>query len=148
MTQALETSTATRPFDQARADAFVGKVVGDTVGLATTAMASIGDRLGFFKDLARSGPSTSDGLAMRTGTHERYVREWLGAMANAGYVEYDPASARYALPPEHVPVLALETGPVFFGGVHEEFLGLLGPFEKLLGHIRAGGGLNLDDYPD
>jgi hypothetical protein len=111
-------------------------------------MASIDDRLGLFKDLASSGPSTSAELAMRTDTHERYVREWLGAMANAGYLDYDPASARYALPPEHAPVLAQETGPVFFGGVHEEFVGLLGSFEKLLGHIRAGGGLSLDDYPD
>src|SRR5436853_5668326 len=119
MTQTLETSTATRPFDQARADAFVGKVVGDTVGLATTAMASIGDRLGLFKDLARNGPSTSAELAMRTGTHERYVREWLGAMANGGYLEYVPATRRYTLPPEHAPVLAQETGPGFFGGLHE-----------------------------
>src|ERR1043166_906087 len=139
MTPAVETATTTaaRPFDQARADAFVGKVVSDTVGLATTAMASIGDRLGLFKDLARNGRSTSMELAVRTGTHERYVREWLGAMANAGYLDYEPSSGRYTLPPEHAPVLAQETGPVFFGGVHEEFVGLLGSFEKLLGHIRA-----------
>jgi SAM-dependent methyltransferase len=147
MTQTVETSSATREFDQARADAFVGKVLGDTVGLATTAMASIGDRLGLFKDLAASGASTSAELASRTGTQERYVREWLGAMANAGYLEYDPPSGRYVLPPEHIPVLAREAGPVFFGGVHEEFVGLLGSFEKLLGHIRAGGGLTLEEYP-
>jgi hypothetical protein len=134
-------------FDQARADAFVGKVLGDTVGLATTAMASLGDRLGFFKELARSGATTSVELAQRTGTQERYVREWLGAMANAGYLDYDPTSVRYALPPEHAPVLAQEAGPVFFGGVHEEFVGLLASFEKLLVHVRAGGGLGLDDYP-
>src|SRR5215471_19907919 len=112
-------------FDQTRADAFVGKVLGDTVGLATSAMASLGDRLGFFKDLAHSGATTSVELAQRTGTQERYVREWLAAMANAGYLEYDPSSMRYALPPEHAPVLAQEAGPVFFGGVHEEFVGLL-----------------------
>ena len=147
MTQTIETSTANRAFDQARADAFIGKVLGDTVGLATTAMASIGDRLGFFRDLADSGASTSVELASRTGTQERYVREWLGAMANAGYLEYDPSNGRFTLPPEHVPVLAQEAGPVFFGGVHQEFVGLLGPFEKLLGHIRAGGGLALEDYP-
>src|SRR5438874_831043 len=148
MTHTIEQSAASRPFDQARADAFVGKVVGDTVGLATTAMASAGDRLGLFKDLASNGPSTSAELAARTGTHERYVREWLGAMANAGYLEYEPASKRYTLPAEHAPVLAQETGPVFFGGVQEEFVDLLVSFDKLLGHIRAGGGLNLDDYPD
>jgi 2-polyprenyl-3-methyl-5-hydroxy-6-metoxy-1,4-benzoquinol methylase len=147
MTQTLEPSAITRPFDQARADAFVGRVVGDTVGLATTAMASAGDRLGLFKDLAANGPGTSAELAERTGTHERYVREWLGAMANAGYLEYESASMRYTLPAEHAPVLAQETGPVFFGGVHEEFVGLLGSFEKLLGHMRSGGGLGPEDYP-
>ena len=45
-------------------------------------------------------------------------------------------------------MLAQEAGPVFFGGVHEEFVGLLASFEKLLGHIRSGGGLSLEDYPD
>src|SRR5436189_5986607 len=98
MTHTIEASGATRAFDQARADAFVGKVVGDTVGLATTAMASAGDRLGLFKDLARNGPSTSAELAARTSTHERYVREWLGAMANAGHRGYEPATTRSARP--------------------------------------------------
>jgi SAM-dependent methyltransferase len=148
MTQIIHSSSAPRAFDQARADAFVGKVLGDTVGLAVTAMASIGDRLGLFKDLAAHGPSSSAELAERTGTQERYVREWLGAMANAGYLDYDPATRRYALPPEHAPVLAQEAGPVFFGGVHQEFVGLLAPFERLLDRIRFGGGLTLEDYPD
>jgi 2-polyprenyl-3-methyl-5-hydroxy-6-metoxy-1,4-benzoquinol methylase len=149
MTHAIENSAhAQHAFDQARADAFVGKVLGDTVGLATTTMASIGDRLGLFKDLATHGASTSAELAARTGTQERYVREWLGAMGNAGYLEYDPLTLRYTLPPEHAPVLAQESGPIFFGGVHQEFVGLLGPFEQLLGHIRSGGGLDLDDYSD
>jgi hypothetical protein len=101
-----------------------------------------------FKDLAKSGPTTSADLAKRTATQERYVREWLGAMANAGYLDYDPSTGQYTLPPEHAPVLAQETGPVFSGGVHEEFVGLLASFEKLLGHLRSGGGLGLEDYPD
>src|SRR5437870_722387 len=111
-------------------------------------MASLGDRLGLFKDLASHGPSTSSELATRTSTQERYVREWLGAMANSEYLEYDPTTARYTLPPEHAPVLAQEAGPVFFGGVHAEFVGLLAPFEQLLERIRSGGGLHLEDYPD
>jgi 2-polyprenyl-3-methyl-5-hydroxy-6-metoxy-1,4-benzoquinol methylase len=135
-------------FDQTRADAFVGRVLGDTVGLATTAMASLGDRLGLFKDLYAHGASTSSEIAERTGTQERYVREWLRAMANADYLEYEPATGRYVLPPEHAPVLAQEAGPVFFGGVHEEFVGLLAPFEQLLERVRSGGGLRLEDYPD
>jgi hypothetical protein len=148
MTHTIDSPAAARAFDQTKADAFVGRVVGDTVGLAVTAMASLGDQLGLFKDLAAHGSSTSAELAARTGTHERYVREWLGAMANAAYLDYDPWTRRYTLPPEHVPVLAQEAGPVFFGGVHQEFIGLLAPFEQLIGHVRSGGGLSLDDYPE
>ena len=51
------------------------KVLGDTSATMTTLLASIGDRLGLFKDLAANGPGTSAELARRTGTNERYVRE-------------------------------------------------------------------------
>jgi hypothetical protein len=35
-------------------------------------------------------------------------------MAAAGYLDYDPATGRYTLPADHVPVLAEEAGPFFF----------------------------------
>src|SRR3954466_4740137 len=92
--------------DQAKAEEFVGKVLGDASGLTATLLAGIGDRLGLFKDLAANGPASSAVLANRTSINERYAREWLGGMASAGYIEYDPASGRFVLPPEHVPVLA------------------------------------------
>jgi hypothetical protein len=95
MTHILDGAATQAAFEQAKADAFVGKVMGDTVGLAVTALASIGDRLGLFKDLARNGPSTSAELASRTQTHERYIREWLGGMASADYLAYDPVSRRF-----------------------------------------------------
>src|SRR5215475_35187 len=74
---------------QAKQEAFVHKVLGDTSATMTTLLASIGDRLGLFKDLAANGPGTSAEVAGRTGTDERYVREWLGGMTSAGYLEYD-----------------------------------------------------------
>ena len=86
---------------QAKQEAFVHKVLGDTSATMTTLLASIGDRLGLFKDLAANGPGTSAELARRTGTNERYVREWLGGMTTAGYLEYDPPTHRFSLPPEH-----------------------------------------------
>ena len=46
----------------------------------------IGDRLGLYKAIAGAGPITSSTLAQRTGTTERYVREWLGNRAAGGYV--------------------------------------------------------------
>lgn len=70
----------------------------------------LGDRLGLYSALAESDPATSAELATRTGTHERYVREWLEHQAVSGIVAVDDPSAdamsrRYSLPPEHVAVL-------------------------------------------
>src|SRR6266851_7344272 len=97
--------TTQQTIDQAKADAFVGKVLGDTAALAVTVMSSIGDRLGLFKNLAEQGPATSAELASRTNLNERYLREWLGGMATAGYLNYDGTKKRFTLPAEHAAVL-------------------------------------------
>src|SRR5690348_6738389 len=138
--------TTQQTIDQAKADAFVGKVLADTPALAVTVMSSIGDRLGLFKNLAQQGQATSEELAQRAHINERYAREWMGAMASAGYLEYDPASRRFTLPPEYVPVLAQEGGPVYFGGVQEEIVGLAGPVNQLMQAFRNGGGFPMEAY--
>jgi SAM-dependent methyltransferase len=71
----------------------------------------LGERLGLYRALAERGPATSSELAERTGTAERYMREWLEHHAASGLVEVDdtraePGARRYRLPPEHMPVLA------------------------------------------
>ena len=67
-------------------------------------------------------------------------------MACAGYLEYDPATRRFTLPPEHVPVLAQEGGSVFFGGVQEELVGLIGPINQLIHAFEGGGGVPMEAY--
>jgi SAM-dependent methyltransferase len=131
--------------DQAKTDVFLGKVLGDTSGLTTTIMASIGDRLGLFKQLAKAS-ATSAQLASRAQIDERYVREWLGAMASAGYVDYDPASQRFTLPADYVPVLAQEDGPIFFGGIHQMLAGMVGPLNQLIQAFQHGGGVPQSAY--
>ena len=138
--------TTQQTIDQAKADAFVGKVLADTAALAVTVMSSIGDRLGLFKILAQQGPATSEELAECAHVNKRYAREWLSAMASAGYLEYDPATRRFTLPPEHIPVLAQEGGPVFFGGVQEEIVGLAGPVNQLMQAFCSGGGVPMEAY--
>src|SRR5262249_43990469 len=98
--------TEQQTIDQARLEAFVGKALGDTSGATVTILAALGDRLGLFKTLAARGPATSAQLAERAGIDERYAREWLGAMASAAYLEYDPTQRCFTLPPEPAPVLA------------------------------------------
>src|SRR5205807_10017523 len=129
--------TTQQSVDQAKTEAFLGKVLTDTSGMTTTIMASIGDRLGLFKQLAH-GPATSAQLAARADINERYAREWLGAMASAGYIEYDSVSHSFTLPPEYVPILAQEGGPIFLGGLHQMLLGMAGPIETLVQAFQRG----------
>jgi len=134
--------------DQAKMEAFVGKVLCDTSAMTVTVLAAIGDRLGLFKEMAANGPVTSAELAARAGINERYGREWLGAMASAGYLEYDPVSGCFMLPPEHVPALAQEAGPAFFGGAHEMLIGMVAPFDQLVQAFRHGGGVPQSAFPE
>jgi 2-polyprenyl-3-methyl-5-hydroxy-6-metoxy-1,4-benzoquinol methylase len=135
-------------YDDKKANEFVGKVLADTAAVTVTAMSSIGDKLGLWKDLAEHGPATSQALAARTNLSARHVHEWASAMACAGYLEYASGTQTFTLPPEHVPVLARESGPVFFGGVQENVLGYLGPLPKIIESFRTGGGVPQSAYPD
>lgn len=130
-----------------KTEAFVGKVLGDTSAFTTVVLASLGDRLGLFKDMAASGPQTTVEIAEHTKTSERYVREWAGAMNAAGYIAYDPATRRYALPAENVPVLAQELGPVFFGGVQSMAVDGMKVFDQIVEAFRTGGGVPQAAYP-
>jgi SAM-dependent methyltransferase len=137
--------TSVQSVDEAKTEAFLGKVLADTSGLTTTILASIGDRLDLFKRLAE-GPATSRQLAVRAAIDERYAREWLGAMASAGYVAYDPTSERFTLPVEHLPVLAQEHGLLFFGGIHQMLAGMVGPLNQVIQSFQHGGGVPQSAY--
>jgi SAM-dependent methyltransferase len=95
--------------DEAKLNTFFGQVIGDWGGALGTAMVVLGDKLGLYEAL-QARPLSVDEVATRTDTHPRYVREWLLNQAAAGYVVYDPATARYSLPPEHAVVLAQAVG--------------------------------------
>jgi SAM-dependent methyltransferase len=129
-------------------EGFVGKVLGDTSGLTNTVLAWIGDELGLWKALHASGPLTSLALARRTGLAERPVREWASAMSAAGYLDYAAATQAFELPAEHAPVLAHEAGPMFFGGVHQEFVGLTRPLDRIVESFRTGQGVPQSAFPD
>ena len=138
---------ATQPqINEQKLEEFMGKVIGDLSGTLVTTMCVLGDRLGLFKDLASNGSATSEQLASRTGTKERYVREWLGSLSSAGYIEYDPASKSFTLPPEHAMALAQEGGPAFVSGAHQMVIGMLGPIDELTEVFRQGGGVPQTSY--
>jgi 2-polyprenyl-3-methyl-5-hydroxy-6-metoxy-1,4-benzoquinol methylase len=136
-----------RPVDEARVEEFVGRAVGDVAGAMVTAFCAIGDRLGLFKALA-GRPASSEELAAATGLQERYVREWANGLVAAGYLHRDPETGRYALPPEHVPVLADEGGLAFLGGLYQLVREMLGTIDVVERSFREGGGIRLEEYRD
>lgn len=86
--------------DSNKLKAFINQVVGDMGATMHATLVVLGDKLGLYKAMAGAGPLTSSELAERTGTAERYVREWLNANAASGYVTYDPHTQRFTLPDE------------------------------------------------
>ena len=131
--------------DSLRLDAFLGKAVSD-LGAATSAtLMLLGDRLGLYKALAPA-PMTSGELASRTGTNERYVREWLNNQAAGGYVDYDPATGKYSLNPEQALCLADPNGPVDLPGAYfivEALFHALGRTEQ---NFRSGKGMEWGEH--
>jgi hypothetical protein len=127
--------------DEAKLQAFMGKMVGDMGSAMSGALVLIGDRLGLYKALAEGGPADSDELARRTGTTEWYVREWLAAQAASGYVEYDPASRRFSMTAEQAMALATEASPVYVAGAFDVIASAYLDEPKITAAFRTGNGV-------
>src|SRR5260370_21783553 len=104
--------------------------------------------MGIFKNLAEEGAGTSAELGSRTNLNELYLREWLGGMATAGYLNYDGTKTRFTLPAEHAAVLAQENGPFFVGGMYQMLPAFTGVFDQVLTAFRSGGGGLQSQYND
>ena len=99
--------------DETKLNAFMDKILGDLGGAFSVPMVRIGDRLGLYKALNERGPMTASELAAMANVAERYAREWLSHQAASGYLEYEPATGRFALPPEQAMVFAEPDSPVY-----------------------------------
>src|SRR5438093_8274409 len=96
--------------DETRLNEFLGKAVNDLGATLHAALVAIGEELGIYRAMAGQGLLTVEDLAKRSGTDERYLREWLQAQAAGGYVTYDPATGRFGLSEEQAFVLASPDG--------------------------------------
>jgi len=134
--------------DRDKVRAFAAQILSDIGTAVQGALSYIGDRMGIFKAMAAAGaPLTIEELAERTGLNARYLREWLGAMTAAGYVDYDPARSSYFLPPERAAVLADENNPFFLGGFIQESVPLVSMAPKVAEAFRSGKGVSQSEYP-
>ena len=131
--------------DQDKMNAFLGKAVGDLGAAISGVLVLIGDQLGLYRALA-AGRLTPAELAANTGTHERYVREWLGNQAASGYIEYEPATGRYFLSPEQALCLADPAGPVDLPGAYLIVQDLHHVREQAMENFRSGKGMEWGEH--
>ena len=132
--------------DSAKLDTFMGKAVSDFGATLHAALVVIGDKLGLYKAMAGAGPLSSAELAKRTKTTERYVREWLAAMAAGGYVTYDAASGKYTLPDEQAFALAQDDSPAFLPGAFQVALAATRSMPKIQEAFQKGGGVGWHEH--
>jgi hypothetical protein len=133
--------------DAAKLDALMGRMLGDLGAVASGSLVLLGDRLGLFKAMAEAGSVTAATLAATTGTRERYVREWLAAMAAAHYVEVT-ADERFHLSPEQAAVLADDDGPAAMAGAFEVVATLWRDEPRIAEVFRSGDGVAWGEHSE
>ncbi|HYQ42025.1 MAG TPA: class I SAM-dependent methyltransferase [Polyangiaceae bacterium] len=131
--------------DTDKLNEFMAKFVNDLGAALHAGMVVIGDELGLYKGLLEE-PLTSEQLAQKTRTDERYVREWLNSQAAGGYVEYDRHSRKYSLTPEQAFALAIEDSPAFIPGAFVLATGALASVERLTEAFKTGAGMGWHEH--
>jgi SAM-dependent methyltransferase len=131
--------------DMKKLEPLLGTMVSELGAAANAALVVIGDKLGLYRALA-SAPATSEELAKKTGTRERYVREWLSSQAASGFVSYDAASGRFSMTPEQAAVLADENSPVNMTGGFYSLAAVFADEPKLAEAFKGGAGVGWGDH--
>ncbi len=133
--------------DMDKLNGFVGQFVGDLGATIHAGMVVIGDKLGLYKALAAT-PMTSAELAAKTGTDERYVREWLASQAASGYVNYDGDTKKFSMSEEQAFTLADEESPAYLPGAFEFALGTLAAVPRITEAFRTGTGVPWGEHDE
>ncbi len=134
-------------FDSFKAETFAETLIDTLNKSSLSLMLSIGHRSGLFDTMDGLGHESSDSIARKAGLHERYVREWLGALVTGGVVDYNPESKLYHLPAEHAAFLTRRAGADNLG-VFMQYIAVLGQVEDdILQCFNKGGGVPYSKFP-
>ncbi|GAA4070576.1 class I SAM-dependent methyltransferase [Nonomuraea soli] len=131
--------------DQDRLMEFLGRFVGDLGATMAAGNVLVGDRLGLYRALAGK-PMRPETLAEHTGTHPRYVEEWLRGQAAGGYVEHDPAEGTYWLNDEQAFALTDPDGAVFLPGAFQLAVGALRNERRIAEAFTSGAGVGWHEH--
>ncbi|MFN8490785.1 MAG: class I SAM-dependent methyltransferase [Caldilineaceae bacterium] len=132
--------------NEAKLNELLGKMVTEMGAAFVGASVIIGDQLGLYKALAGGGAQTSTQLAERTGTTERYVREWLSGQAASGYIDYDAANQTFQMTTEQAMVFANADSPVLLTGGFHILQSVYNDVPRMTEAFRTGKGLGWSEH--
>ena len=133
-------------FDETRLNELIGKVIGDVAGALSLYMAYLGDQAGIFTALDGAGRLTLEQLADKTGLNEKYLREWLGSVSAAGYVNFDMEHETFSITPEQALVFAREGQPACMQGFFQLLVSQFEGHEKAVETFKSGKGRPWGDH--
>jgi len=133
-------------FDETRLNELIGKVIGDVAGALSLFMAYLGDQAGVFAALDGAGRLTLDELAAKTGLNPKYLREWLGSVSAAGYVNYHAEDETFSITPEQALVFTREGQPACMQGFFQLLVSQFEGHEKAVETFRSGQGRPWADH--
>ncbi len=132
--------------DEAMLHNHLGSIVTDAGAVMFAPLVLIGEELGLYTTLANAEPMTSAELASRTDTAERYIREWLRAHAAGGYLNYDPATDRYAMTFEQSLLFFNPDSPAYVVGFFQTALAAVQVRSQLTEAFRTGEGVGWGEH--
>ena len=132
------------------AEAFSRRLHDSTLAALDLFAVYLGDRLGYYRALADDGPASPAELADRTGTNERYAREWLEQQAASAILRFDAEGdgGRFSLPAGHAEVLLDEESLNHSAPLGRAIVGATSQMHALVDAYRTGGGLTWGTFEE
>ncbi|KQR15929.1 bifunctional 2-polyprenyl-6-hydroxyphenol methylase/3-demethylubiquinol 3-O-methyltransferase UbiG [Cellulomonas sp. Leaf334] len=148
----MSTDLFETPAADAAPAAFADRIMAATLGGIDLVAIHLGRTLGWYQALVDDGPLTSVDLAARTGTQERYAREWLEQQAVGGWLlvdDHDDATRRrYQVAPGAVAVLTDPDSALHVAPVAGFVIAACRRIDDLVAASRSGGGVSWSQFGD
>lgn len=129
-----------------RSEPIADRIGRDFTGAMSLYVLLLGHRLGLLATLDERGPLTAAELAGATGYDERYLAEWLAAMAAGGYIACEADAGRFWLTPEQAAVYVDVESPAYAMPFLVWAPRLAGALPALAEALRSGGGVPYEAY--
>ncbi len=132
-------------------EALSWRLMESTIAVAEMCTVYLGERLGLYRALDRTGPADVAAVASEAGVALRYAQEWCEQQAVAGFLAVDdvaaaPRARRYSLPPGHEAVLAQPESPAFLATLGLMAAGISSALPTVAVAFRTGDGVPYAAY--